>query len=276
MRRNFLHIVFIVFGDALAGFGVACFLNPSNITAGGLTGVATIIAHILPIPIGIVIFALNLPLVIIGYLKLGKEVIIKTFVSLLAYSFFVDFFGAVVPYFSLDVTITTLCGSVILGVGMGIILLFGATSGGTDIAVKLLQIKFPYISMGRMLLVLDGLVVLASFAVFGSLEMSLYAVAGIFVTTAVMDKILLGGVGGKLALIITDDEKEIKSAIYKALSRGVSEVKITGGYTGTDKTMLICALRRQQIGAFYTILHSVNNKCFVIMCDVGEILGNGF
>lgn len=276
MKLDFRHLLFIFAGDAIAAIGVSCFLTPSNISAGGLTGIAAIVSYLTDIPQGTVIFALNLPLILIGYFKLGKSVMLKTFLSATAYSFFVDLFADIIPSPRLDITISTFSGGVIMGAGMGVILLFGATSGGTDIAAKLLQIKFPYISTGRMLLLLDGIVVALSYFVYGSLELSLYAATGIFTATAVMDKILNADSGGKLALIVTDCPQEVKNQVFLTLSRGVSEIKITGGYTNTDKTMLVCALRRQQIGAFYSVLRKFKGHCFAVMCDAGEIIGNGF
>ncbi len=268
--------LFIVFGTIAYSLGIVGFLEPAEISPGGITGIATVFNYLLGLPTGLMLFLLNLPLLILGLIKLGGIMTIKTVISTALASLTIDAFEMFLMPLSSDPIICALAGGVLMGTGIAILFLRGSTSGGTDIAAKLLQIKYPYISTGRLILLLDAIVITVATIVYGNFELALYSVLSIIVSTTVIDRVLYGNGGGKLAFIITEHPEDIKSSIYTRLKRGVSECSIRGGYSGNGKTMLLCALRRQQAGEFLNSVKSVDTDAFIILTEAGEIFGRGF
>ena len=269
-------IIFIILASVLYAIGVAVFLQPAEISPGGITGVATIINYLSSFPTGTAILLLNFPLILVGFIKLGGKLIIKTGIATIISSVFIDVLSNFEFNFTNDKIISALAGGLLLGVGMGVLFIFGATSGGTDIGAKLLKIKYPYFSMGRLILILDAFVISVSGLIYGNLESAMYAALAILVSTTVIDRIQRGEQGGMVGFVITDKPKLIKEEIYKAISRGVSEIEIKGGYSGDRKTMIFCSFRRSQSIDFQRIIKNSDGKSFVIITNASEIYGQGF
>ena len=275
-KAAFLDGLFIFLGTAFYGVGIVGFLQPADISPGGLTGIATIINYLSGAPTGLMLFLLNLPLLLLGILKLGGSMTIKTVIATALCSVIIDSLELFLPQLSSDTIICALAGGVLVGFGLALLFSHGSTSGGTDIAAKLLQLKYPYVSTGRLILILDAFVILLATIVYGNFESALYAVLGILVSTTVLDRVLYGSSGGKLAFVISENAADIKQCIYKRLKRGVSEMKIKGGYSGQNKTLLLCALRRQQTGEFLSAIKEADSSAFVVFTEAGEIFGQGF
>ena len=279
MKRLFEHgydVALIILGSLIYSFGIAGFIEPSEISPGGFSGIAIILNHLTGLPTGGLIFFLNLPLIILGFLKLGGMMVAKTFLCTLVSSIAVDVIKLHIPPITEDKILSSLAGGLLIGVGMALVFSRGATSGGTDIAAKLIERKYPYFTLGRLILLMDAVIITASAFAFGSIEASLYSVLAIFLQTTVLDKILYGADGGKVAFLITDHPEELTAAIFRQLQRGVTRVPILGGYTGESKTMLMCALRRQQLGDFRRLVKHTDSDAFLMLTDAGEIVGRGF
>ena len=279
MKRLFEHgydVALIILGSLIYSFGIAGFIEPSEISPGGFSGIAIILNHLTGLPTGGLIFFLNLPLIILGFLKLGGMMVAKTFLCTLVSSIAVDVIKLYIPSITEDKILSSLAGGLLIGVGMALVFSRGATSGGTDIAAKLIERKYPYFTLGRLILLMDAVIITASAFAFGSIESSLYSVLAIFLQTTVLDKILYGADGGKVAFLITDHPEELTAAIFRQLQRGVTRVPILGGYTGESKTMLMCALRRQQLGDFRRLVKHTDSDAFLMLTDAGEIVGQGF
>ena len=167
------------------------------------------------------------------------------------------------------------CG-VLSGIGLAIIFIRDATTGGTDVIAKLVHKKFQHISIGTVILLADALVAITSGIVYKNFESVLYAAIVIFISSRTIDYIIYGTGGGKMLLIVTDYADEIIKAITEELSRGVTVLPVKGGYTGEDKNMLMCAIRSHEIAKLNRIIRSVDEKAFVIVTEAGEILGEGF
>lgn len=266
----------IIIASFLYAFGVAAFLQPAEISPGGVTGIATIINYLWGLPTGVVMIVLNLPLIIAGFIKLGKFLIIKTLFATLLSSVFIDIIVAFMPNFTNDKIISALAGGLLVGLGMGILFTLGATSGGTDIGAKLLKIKYPFLSMGRLILILDAVVISISSVVYGNFESAMYAVLAIVVSTTIIDKLSHSGSGGLLAFVITKNPQELKQGIYSAIGRGVSVVNIKGGYSEKDKTLLLCSFRRAQLVDLKRTIKENSSDAFVMITPVNEIYGIGF
>lgn len=269
-------IAVIILGSLIFSLGIAGFIEPSEISPGGFSGIAIILNHLTGLPTGSLLFTLNLPLIILGFVKLGGSMVAKTFLCTLTSSVAIDVIKVYIPALTEDKILSSLAGGLLIGVGMALVLSRGATSGGTDIAAKLIERKYPYFTLGRLILLMDALIITAAAFVFGSIESSLYSVLAITLQTTVLDKILYGADGGKVAFLITDHPEEVTEAIFRDLGRGVTRVPILGGYSGESKTMLMCALRRQQVGDFRRVVKHTDPQAFLMLTDAGEIVGQGF
>ena len=266
----------ISLGSIIYSLGIAGFIEPSEFSPGGFSGIAIIVNHLTGLPTGSVLFALNLPLIILGFVRLGGMMVVKTFLCTIVSSLAIDVIDIYFPVITEDKILSSLAGGLLIGVGMAMVFSRGGTSGGTDIAAKLIQRKRPYFTLGSLIILMDALIITASVFAFGSIEAALYSVLAITLQTTLLDKILYGAEGGKVAFVITTCPEDLTEAIFKNLQRGVTRVPILGGYSRESKTMLMCALRRQQVGDFRRVVKHTDHDAFLVLCDAGEIVGEGF
>lgn len=255
---------------------VNVFTAPNNILVGGFSGVATMLNYLFGLPIGTVVFLLNIPFFIISFRKFGYSFIIKTAIATFIASLFIDATAPFLIPYSGDKLLASLFGGVIAGAGLGIIFISGATTGGTDIIAKLLRLKYPHISMGRVILFLDLAVIAVSFFVYGSLESMLYALIVIFVSSQAIDYMLSGTGHNKLLFIVTDFAAETVALITKRLHRGVTVIPVSGGYTDKERKMIFCAVRANEVAHFSKALREIDEHSFMVVAEAGEILGEGF
>lgn len=268
--------IFFILGSFLHAIAVNTFTAPNRIAPGGFTGLSTMINYLTGLPIGATVFALNIPLFIISYKVFGKNFIVKTFVATLLMSIGIDLAAPFLPTYESDRLLATLFGGMLSGVGLSVILYRGATTGGTDILAKLLRIKWAHISMGTVILFADIIVVALSALAYRDVESALYAFVTIFVSSKTIDYVLYGRGYGKMLLIFTDNPDVISKAITSELGRGVSILDATGGYTGDQKSMLVCAVRTNEISKISKLIREYDKNPFIIVTEAGEIFGEGF
>lgn len=272
-----LDFLFFVAGSAVFGTGIHMFALPNKISSGGATGVATMINYLFPkMPVGATILALNVPLFILAFIFLGRKLFIKSFIATITMSAVTDIIKPFVPSGTDNRLLAAVFYGVCMGVGLSLILMRGATSGGSDILGKLINKRFPHISLGRSVFAVDCLVVISAGFVFGSIEDALYAAVVIFISGEIIDMILYGMDKGKTFLIVTNMPDEITDAVTKDMHRGVSVLPITGGYTKEERKMLICAVRASEAAKLNKIIRSVDSNAFTIVMEAGEIMGEGF
>lgn len=274
MKKQLFDFGLLGIGAAAFAFGFAVFLKPLAISPGGIAGIAYMLGRILPLPTGSIVFFLNLPLIALGWKKLGKTLIIKTFFVILLSSVLIDAFSLLKPLTD-DRIIASLSGGVLIGAGMALIFLRGGTSGGTDIAAKLIRRKNPYVQMGRIILIIDAVIIGASALFSGNFSLALYSVLYVIVSTYIIDK-ALSDEGGKLAVIITSRPEKLKRGIYENLGRGVSEISALGGFSGENKTLILCALYKRQSADFRKTVKQFDPEAFSIILEASEVLGVGF
>ena len=164
----------------------------------------------------------------------------------------------------------------LLGVSLGLVFSQGATTGGTDLLARLLKLKLAWLPVGKLLLVIDLVVVLAVAAAFRSLESGLYGLIGLYISTVIMDKMLYGMDTAKVAYIISDHDKEIARAIVDGMERGVTILTGKGAYSGQPKEVLMCAFKQRQIVQLKALVKEIDPVAFLIVCDAHEVLGDGF
>ena len=271
-----LDIIICTAGAFIYAAGVNCFISPNEISSGGATGLAILANYLWDLPIGTVMFIINIPLFIISLIVFGKNFIVKTLFSTFMTSVMIDIGVYFMPVYKGDKILAALFGGVLLGVGLGIIFMRGATSGGTDILGKLLKKAFPHLSMGRLVMICDIAVVLLAGVVYKNIESILYATIVFFVSSKTIDFVLYGSDRGKMMMIITPKAKEIAKAITTETPRGVSILPVQGAYTGEEKNMLLTVVRPQEVTKMRKIVNRYDEKPFIIISDASEILGLGF
>lgn len=264
-----------IFGGSLYSIAVNCFTSRNNILNGGFTGLATIMNYLLDTPIGTVIFILNIPLFFIGYKKLGGKFILRTAWATFIMSSLIDI-GVLLPVYRNDLLLSSLFGGALSGAGLGIIFIRNATTGGTDIIAKLIQLEHPQISIGRSILMFDLCTVILGGLVYRNVEAMLYACVVIFLSSQTIDYIIYGVNRGTMLLIITEQGQKIRQMIVSELDRGVTVLKGHGGYTDGEKDVLLCACHDNQTGKFIKKIKSADENAFFIITQSKEVLGKGF
>lgn len=267
-------LVFIV-ASAAFSVGINCFLARNNILNGGFTGIATMLNYLFEIPIGTAIFIMNVPLLLIAFRKLGVKFVFRTFWVIAISSVIIDL-GTFLPVYRNDLLLSSICGGVLSGISLGIIFMRNATTGGVDIIAKLIKIKYPHITLGKSIFILDAIVIIAGGFIYGNFESMLYASVAIFVSAQVLDYIIYGISRGAMIMIISDKNDEIRNVIVNDLNRGVTVLKGQGGYSGQDKNVLLCACYDNQAHKLIKKIKSTDENAFFIVTQSKQILGNGF
>lgn len=263
----------IIFGAALVGLAFTIFLLPSRLAAGGVSGISTILFELFQFNPAYVQWLINIPLLILGVVLVGKEFSMKTLVG----TIFVPF----VIWLTMDVKLSVenpllsaIYGGIMLGVGLGIVYRANGSTGGTALIAQLVK-KYTGLSSGFSQLLVDGLVVVASAFVF-NFELALFAMIAIYVTSKVIDFVQLQTSPTKLVLIITDKEEKVQSIINNDINRGLTKIKTIGGYSNQEKTMILCVVEQSEAVYFKKLLQTQEPTSFVIFLNASEILGRGF
>ena len=275
--KTILKYLVIAIGTFIYGLGVNFLMRPNGIISGGITGIAMVINYAFPvIPIGVMIFVINIPIFIVGFKVLGWRFLIASLVGMLGLSVFID----LVELFSFPLTdnplLAALFSGVITGFGLGLVFLVGASTGGTDIIVKVVRQKHQHFNLGTLVLILDVIIILIYAVTFRMFEAGMYSLIAIFVESKLIDVVLYGVNYGKVVYIISDKAEEINRAINEEMDRGVTKLYGEGGYSGEKKTVLLVAIKRRQITKLKQIIKQADPKAFVIMTESREVLGEGF
>lgn len=274
MKKKIFEYLLITIGVGIAVAGLNIFLVPGRIAAGGVSGIATILYHLWDVPLGLSIIVLNIPLFVFGIKFLGKNFAVRTAYALVLYSAAAELIP--VPAESFDPFIACIYGGVLVGIGIGLVVRMGGTTGGTDMAAKLLSEKFRTIGLGAFLFGIDFIIIAAAGIVFDP-EVALYAIASLFVTTKVIDFMTVGLSASKAFYIISEKSDEIADAILSQMDRGVTSISGKGQFSKKDKDILLCVLKWRTEGAkLKKLVKEIDRNAFVIVADVKEVLGEGF
>ncbi|OUN05601.1 membrane protein [Flavonifractor sp. An92] len=276
-KRLLISYFWITVGSLVYALGFDWCYAPNAIGFGGITGLAQIINAVLPwAPIGTVVIVLNIPLFFLGWRLLGGHLLLSSLYAMFISSVFVDVIAALVPFQPMDPMLATIFGGILVGLSLGIILLQGATTGGTDLLARLLKLRFAWLPMGKLLMVVDLAVIVAVAAAFRNLSSALYGVVSLYIFTAVMDMVLYGLDSAKVAYIISSKPDEISKVILDELDRGITILHGEGGWSGDPKKVLLCAFKQKQIVPLRRMVKEIDPEAFLIVCDAHEVLGDGF
>lgn len=265
-----------ILGGAVYAFSINAFTLPNNIAPGGATGLATLVHYLFGTPVGIVMILINIPLFFLGARKIGAVFIARTIVATLIQSFAIDIFAAFVPGYKGDMLLAALYGGVISGVGLSIVYLRGATTGGSDLLAQILNRQFRHISLGKFLAAIDFLIILAAALVFKSIDSALYSLITIFTMTVIVDKVLYGLDTGKVIMVFSPKNEEIAKEVMMSIKRGVTLISSRGAYSSRQGEMLLCAVRRVEVYHVRDIIYTIDPNAFIIVGVASEIVGQGF
>ena len=258
----------ITLGAVIYALAFDWFVAPNQIAMGGVTGLAQIVNPLVPVlPVGVLSILVNVPLFLAGW----RSSLYAMAVSSLA----IDVIAWMHTFPPMDPILATLYGGAGMGVGLGLVFSQGATTGGTDIIGKLLKLKFPWLPIGKLVMIPDMVVVILAAVVFGTVNAALYGLIQMYLLSKVMDMILYGWDTSRVAYIITDRWEETGQGLLD-MNRGVTLLQGKGAYTGAEKQVLLVAFRQREIVPIKRMLREIDPKAFFIVCDAHEILGEGF
>lgn len=298
-KKNLKEFFFINIGVFLMAAAYSLLLDPNNIVIGGVGGIATIMKDITGISSSLFIFILNGVLLIVALICVDRSFFLKTIYASLIYPvysylcelLYKNFLSSSLPNIlkfqidnpNLDTNIASagaylvvvIFGAVITGFGLGLAIRNGSSTGGVDIIQKIL-LKYCKIPFSVSLIIIDGSIVFASGIYFHNAFVILYGAIFIFVSGYVMDSIIFSGFNARCVNIVTTKPEEIKEQIFKILGRGITIVAAKGGYTGNDKTILVCVMHNQEFYKMKEIIRSIDEKAFIYITRASEVHGEGF
>lgn len=261
---------------ATMALGIQVFAAPNMIVSGGVSGISSVLFILFGLPIGVTSFMINVPLLVIGWQKLGHRFIMRTLRMVALLSLMTDMVFAKMPPYHGEKLLVSLFAGLFLGIGLGLVLMRGDSTGGTDIIVKLIQKKYPHFSLGNLVIVTDALVVSMAALVYNSIDTILYGAIMIYVSGVVIDRMIAGSDIRKLVLIVTSRQQEVTQAILNELDRGVTVLHGEGGYTGNSVSVLLCVAENRQVFKLRQLVHGIDERAFVIIANAVETFGKGF
>ena len=253
-----------------------CFA-PNNIAFGGITGVAQIINHFIPVfPVGMTVIVLNIPLFILGWRFIGGRLLVLSLYAMFISSVFIDILTPLYDWQPMEPLLACIFGGLLMGLSLGFVFQQGATTGGTDLAARLLKLVFKWLPMGKLLLAVDLIVVVSVALAFQTINTALYGLVALYISTLALDGVLYGMDTAKVAYIISDHNEEIRRTLVEDLDKGVTILHGQGAYTGAEKQVLLCAFKQREIATIKSAVKGLDPNAFLIVCDAHEVLGEGF
>ncbi len=275
MKKVIKSFIYTILGTALTGFAVSAFLTPNKIVCGGVSGISTILYQTLNIAPGLTFAVINIVFLIFGIKFLGKEFTVKTLFGAGLLSLFVQLFSYL-PAVTNNIFLASFFGGTLYGLGIGIAFAAGASTGGTDILSRIIQHFLPQFPIGKLLLVVDGLVIVASLIVFKDTELILFGIFALFFSTFCVDWLIKKLNISKIAFVITDKGEEISNFLISTSPRGVTIIKAIGAYSSEKKKLLFCALKENEVPTFQNKILSIDKEAFIVYSESQQIMGNGF
>ena len=278
--KNFLiDLLYIVAGSVCYAVAIGIFSAPNNIAPGGITGIATLLNYMstawdwpFEIPIGVATIVMNIPLMLAAWFVLGRGLAVRSVAGIARSSIFTDLVPSQFAYTENPILVC-IFGGVVLGLGVGLILARGGTTGGSEIISRLLEKKYPHMSVGSLILVVDAIVITLSAIVYWQIENAMYAVVFVFIGSQVIDWVVYGGRSGKMVMILSKKQEEVTAAIMEKVDRGVTLLKAQGGYSGADQKMILCAVRRDEVFRLRQVAFEIDPDAFMMTLSTDEVRG---
>lgn len=259
----------------LYGAGISLFIDPNNLAPGGMSGLSIILNRLIPLETGTIYLILNIPVLLLGLSKFGWRFIGSTLYVTFIVSAATNLFAFFRPA-TVQPLLGGLFGGILVAVGIGVVMRNGATTGGTDIIVKCLRLRFPHLRTGTLFLMIDAVIIGIGGIVFGDVDAVLYSVISACATSYVLDKVLYGNDGAKLIYIISDEAEAITGRILMELDVGVTHLEGSGAYKNVEKKVIMCVVRKQLAHKVEAIVKEEDDTAFMIISSAAEIYGEGY
>lgn len=267
----------ITAGSCLFSLGLTLFLLPNDLNAGGISGLAMILCKLVGIGgVGIVTAVINLPLFAAGRLKIGGEFFLGSLIGMVASSASIEIFIALLPTPQVEPLLAALYGGVLCGAGLGIVFLIGASTGGSDIIVRLLKMRWQHVPIGTINIIFDLSVAILTGLVFRDMSRALYSGVAIFVTGKVIDAVVYRFDYSISALIITNQNEQVVKMIADKLDRGATYLYGQGSYSNRDMKIVLTAVKKQQLAELKHLVSGIDPDAFIIVQEAHQVLGYGF
>ena len=269
-------ILATIFGSALFSAGFAFFLQPNDLSSGGISGLALVATEVLQFgSVGLFSVLMNLPLFALGGLKIGKRFFLGSALGMLISSVMIDSFAAV-SFPAVEPLLGVLYGGTVCGVGLGIVFVSGTSTGGSDILVRLLKLKYPNVPIGQISMYFDAAVVILTGLVFRDLNKALYTGVTVAICGKMVDAVVYRFDYSKVALIISREHEAIARKIGEKLDRGATFLHGEGSFSHQETKVVLTAVKRQQIAELKELVMEIDPAAFVILQEAHQVLGDGF
>ena len=265
----------ITLGAFIYAIAISLFLDPNNIAPGGVTGVSILVNRLSGIPTGTLNMLINIPIVLLGLWKFGWRFICSTLYALVLITVFINYLS-IYNAVTNDLLISAVLGGALIGVSLAIVFKYGATTGGSDIIVKVLRLRWKHIKTNIIFLCVDVLVICASWVVFKDMTVAFYAGLAVVINSVVMDYFLYGGDEAKLIYIISDYPEKMKERIMEELDLTATLIPAKGAYTNNDKEIIMIVVRKQIAPKVEEIVKDEDHNSFMIVSSASEIFGEGY
>ncbi len=267
---------YIVGGAACYAVGYCFFFYPNSVVPGGVTGVSTIVNFLTGAPVGVLSIVLNIPLFAFAWRHFGLRFMLMSGAGMALTYIFIDGFNLLGFAATHDPLLACTIGAALNGTGLGLVYRSGATTGGTDIIAKVLRQKYPYINFGTFIMALNVVIISAYALIFRRLDAAFYAVIAMFVVSRAIDTVLYGLDTSKVCYLISNKSAELDEAITATMHRGVTKLRGEGGYTGEEREVLMCVIKKRQITDIRKLVKAIDPNAFFIVTDAKDVFGNGF
>ena len=274
--KDLMWLLGTVGGSAIFAFGFSLFLEPNGMSPGGISGLAMVLVHWLGIgSVGTLAILINLPLFLLGGLKIGKRFFVGSLIGMVLSSLLIDLF-AKVPAPEVEPLVGVLYGGGLCGLGLGIVFVIGSSTGGSDILVRLLKLRWRNVPIGQIALYFDVFVVILTGIVYRDITSALYTGLAVFVTSQVVDMVVYRFDFSKVALIITKEYDKVAREISDKLERGATFLYGEGSYSGNQTKVVLTAVKKQQMAELKDLVVSIDPDAFIIVQEAHQVLGDGF
>lgn len=276
--KDFLKDTFaIIPGGVLYAAGLCIFTAPHGMLSGGASGIAVVVNRFTGVPIGTLIFLINVPLMVASLYICGKTYTLRTLFNCFVFSAVIDAFSATVRFsYSGDKIVCALYGGLLMGAGLYVVLSRSVVTGGSDLLAYLVQRKYPAWSISSLVFIIDAVIVAVGAVFYKSADIALYSVLLVIIITLVLDVMLRGRTSGAVYFILSEKSQKIQQKILSELGRGVTALDVRGGYSGEEKQMIMCVVGKRQSGFLKRLVFSVDPQAFVIRTAADGVYGYGF
>lgn len=276
MRNHIVWALKIILGSAVFSLSFDLFLEPNNLSSGGISGLAMVLIHLMGFgTVGIVTALMNLPLFALGGMKIGKSFFVGSLIGMAASSLFLDVFS-LIPAPQVEPLLAALYGGVLCGLGLGAVFAAGASTGGSDIIVRLLKLRWQNVPIGMISICFDAVVAILTGIVFRDFSRALYTGVSVFITGQVIDAVVYRFDYSKVAIIISTHYEEIAAVIDSELKRGVTYLYGEGFFSGKQTKVILSAVKKQQLADLKRLVVEVDPQAFIIVQEAHQVLGDGF